>query len=340
MGSTVAGKRAGYGSGGESKAASAAGSSTSTPTGDGEPVKKRSLPKTPGKPLVAGAEKPEKPEKAGSALGSTTSTPIKKRPSSALPGAARIGAASSAAGGASSSAANPTTPRIPVSSVTRPLRSSPSAVALGATISRRPSTASLHMRSPSAATGLPGRHVQHGHSNSASSLPLPAEALEVALAQAHTQLSEMQQALDHKGLVLARVEEELSMLRLSTSASGQQTQIHVLTNSLRNLEQTLQAQREGVEGAMGFAGPTGRGSAASQREKKYEETIQDLQFQLLYGDTSKDLQLSKLAELAIAHNNAQAHARFEMGKLRAELARTKEERIEQWLLADPFTAVM
>lgn len=159
----------------------------------------------------------------------------------------------------------------------------------------------------------------------------------MALAQA--QLVALQAALDEKSAALLRSEAELEALRASCSESAAQSQIHALENSVKNLGLTLQAQREGVEGALGFA-PAGRGSAVSQKEKKYEETIQDLQFQLLYGETSKDMQLAKLNEIIIAQTNQHAHERFELAKLKEERERIKEQKVESWLLAEPFMAVM
>jgi hypothetical protein len=107
----------------------------------------------------------------------------------------------------------------------------------------------------------------------------------------------------------------------------------------------MQAMREGVEGALGFAPgqPGARGQSsfgiAAAREKKFEENIQDLQWQILYGDTSKDLQVAKLQDLLLAQQRQHEHDLQQLAMLQAERARARENKVEQWLLQDAFTTV-
>jgi len=176
-------------------------------------------------------------------------------------------------------------------------------------------------------------------------MTLPAQ--DAALTQLQIQVQALQSALEHKSAALARAEDEVSNLRLATSASEQQTQLHALQNKLKNLESVLQAQREGAEGALGFApghtNASGRQSSfgiAAAREKKFEETVQDLQWQLLYGDTPKDLQAAKAQDQLLELQRQREHDQAEIARLSAEQARRSEQRIEQWLIKDAFTAVL
>jgi len=160
--------------------------------------------------------------------------------------------------------------------------------------------------------------------------------------QAQLQIAALQSQLEDKTAALTRAEEELSSLRAATSTSAAALHIHQLENSLKNVSQSLQALREAQEGSMGFApaAAAGRSNASSMKEKRYEETIQDLQFQLLYGETSKDIQIAKLNETILADRYAHAHERLEVARLRAEIEGMKEKKVEAWLMAQPFMAVM
>lgn len=162
------------------------------------------------------------------------------------------------------------------------------------------------------------------------------------MATLQIQLAALQSTLDEKTVALAKAEDELSNLRLSTSETAARKQIHVLEGQLKNLQQVLQAQREGVEGSLGFVpmATQPRTNMASLREKKYEENIQDLSFQMLYGDTGKDVQLAKANEMLLAEKHARAQERMEMAKLRRELEEIKERKVESWLQSESFLAVM
>lgn len=78
----------------------------------------------------------------------------------------------------------------------------------------------------------------------------------------------------------------------------------------------------------------------SSKDKKFEETIQDLQFQLLYGDTSKDIQLAKLTETHLSSQQAANTDRYELARMKQSLLARKEEQVENWLQKDSLVAVM
>ena len=356
---TAIGKKPGHGSGGGASTAR----SSSGDAASGE--KKNSLPKSTVASLNTTGTIKTRPATASSsaagAAGAPSAAASSGAASAAAPGAAVVkkvrptsalaprGSISGAAGTSLlSSTGTPASARVGASSSTsaaaartRALGSTlaaPSATGAG---SRRPSTASAHLRSPSAVLATHSRlHSASSAGGGSGSSTLGANDGLVATLQ--IQVAALQSSLDEKSLALTKAEDELSNLRLSTSETAARKQIHVLEGQLKNLQQVLQAQREGVEGSLGFvpAATQPRTNMTSLREKKYEENIQDLSFQMLYGDTGKDVQLAKANELLLAEKHARAQDRLEMAKLRRELEESKERKVEIWLQSEAFLAVM
>ena len=74
--------------------------------------------------------------------------------------------------------------------------------------------------------------------------------------------------------------------------------------------------------------------AQSSKDKKFEESIQDLQFQILYGDTATNIQLGKLTDTHLTMQQQHQYDKMALLKLKQKLAKHQEEKVEQWLLKD------
>lgn len=135
---------------------------------------------------------------------------------------------------------------------------------------------------------------------------------------------------------LASLQQSLSTSLATQSA--QKSEIDSLSNSLRNLEQALQAQREGQEGSQGFHIP--RPTGTSLKDRKHDELIQDLHFQILYGDTQKDAQLARIQQQMLLTNKVQEEMERKIANMMRKEKATKHANIEQWMRQDTFTAVL
>lgn len=78
----------------------------------------------------------------------------------------------------------------------------------------------------------------------------------------------------------------------------------------------------------------GQSLSLSVRDKKYEEQLSDLQYQLLYGDTSKDIQLARMADELLHAQQMLDEERRQHASVRKQLANMADKKIEQWILND------
>lgn len=132
----------------------------------------------------------------------------------------------------------------------------------------------------------------------------------------------------------------------SLTLASARREIFTLSLRVSNLERVVVSQRDGLEGCLGFV-PSSSSStgvrltnAHTLKEKKYEESIQDMQFQMLYGDTSKDVQCAMVTqqygELKLAHE----HERREREEDEKRRERKNETKVEEWIMKGDFTAIM
>jgi hypothetical protein len=118
----------------------------------------------------------------------------------------------------------------------------------------------------------------------------------------------------------------------------------MLVSSMVSMILDMQSDDSHCASVLSPAGPIfalPQSTATSMKEKKYEEQIQDLQFQLLYGETGKDIQLTKVTEQYLAQQTAFDHERREHAEAKQTTARSREAKVEEWIMQrGAFTASM